>query len=113
MGKLTQEEIEAKASELKEQLKVDVHPLVFQTGEGDQVVGYIKEPDRMVKLRVLDKGMISPVSAAAELFEVIMIKDASDPRIWGEKPEFDKFYLGAVIACYDLIKLSVNTFKKK
>lgn len=112
MEKLTQEQIQQKADELSQQLNVKVHPLVFVDGD-EQIVGYITEPNRVTKLRVLDKGMISPISAAAELLEVILLKDESDSRILSDKPENDKIYMGAVMECYNTIQVSINQFKKK
>ena len=114
MEKLTNEQVQAKADELQIREGCQVHPLVFVDTDTDtQVIGFVKEPSRMVKLRVLDKGLISPVTAAAELLDAVLIKDVSDARIWDEKPENDKIYLGAVMACYETIQLSTNQFKKK
>jgi hypothetical protein len=114
MEKQTNEQIQAKADELTGQLGVQVHPMVFLDPDtNEQIIGFIQEPNRITKLRVMDKGMTEPITAAAECLEAILIKDASDPRIWSEKPEHDKIYMGAVMAAYETIKVSVNQFKKK
>jgi len=111
---LSNEQIEAKARQLSEVHGCEVHPLVFiEPDTQEQVVGYIKEPNRLVKMRVLDKGLQSPITAASELLEVVLLKEESDERIYSERQEHDKIYLGAVMACYDTIKVSVNQFKKK
>lgn len=111
--KLTKEQIEARADELSTVHSCKVHALEFIDPETkEQIIGYIKEPNRVTKLRVLDKGMISPISAAAELFEAILIRDESNPRIFSEKPEDDSIYMGAVMECYNTIKVSVNQLKK-
>jgi hypothetical protein len=52
-------------------------------------------------------------SAAAEMLDSVLLKEHSDPRIYSERSEDDKIYLGAVMAAYDLVKFSVNTLKKK
>lgn len=106
---------QAKALEIEKALGIyKVHPLIFKDEEtGEDIIGYLKEPDRIVKLRVLDKSMMSPVTAAAELMEIILIKEYSDPRFSSERPQDDRIYLGATMAAFDLIKYSVNTFKKK
>jgi hypothetical protein len=113
---LSIEEIEAKKMDLEKQHGVEVHPIVFLV-EGaekeDQVVGFIKEPPFLVKLRVMDKALISPISSAAELLEISLIKEASDSRIYDESPKNDKIRLGAVMAAYGLIKYQVDVYKKK
>jgi len=106
---------EIRAEELAKQLGVyKVHPLIFKDEEtGEDVVGYVKEPARILKLRILDKAIIGGFTASAEMLDIILIKEASDPRIYSELPQYDKFNLGAVNACYDLIKYSIDMFKKK
>ena len=111
---MTKEEAEIKAGELSVSMGVKVHAIVFQEKEGDpEIVGFIKEPSRMVKLAVLDKSVMGGFSAASEMLESVLIKEHSDSRIYSEKSEDDKIYLGAVMAAYDLVKFSVNTLKKK
>ena len=106
---------EAKAHEIEKILKLyKVHPLVFKDEKtGEFIVGFIKEPERIVKHRILDKTVTGSVSAAAECLEIILIKEYSDARIYSEDPENDDINLGAVMACLELIKYKVNTFKKK
>jgi hypothetical protein len=103
-----------KAEELSVQMNVKVHAIVFKDEEtGQDIVGFIKEPSRAVKLAMLDKSMIGGFSAASEVLESILIKEESDARIYSEKSEDDRFYLGAVSAAYDRVKLAVNLLKKK
>lgn len=111
---LSAEEIELKVGELKVKHGCPVHALVFKTdGDAEEIVGYIKEPPRFVKLRVMDKGLTQPMSAASEVVDAYLIKEDSDPRIYSEAQENDKYYLGAVLSAYNLIQLAVNQFKKK
>jgi len=109
---MTNEQINDKAGELSIRENCKVHPLVFGESE-DQIIGFIKEPPRHVKLRVMDKGLTQPATAAAEVVEAFLLKDESDARIWDEKPENDKYYLGATMEAYNMISMAVNQFKKK
>ena len=110
---MTNDEIILKADELSTREGCKVHPLVFKDEADANVVGFIKEPPRHVKLRVMDKGLTSPATAAAEVVDAFLLKDASDVRIWDEKPENDKYYLGATMEAYNMINMAVNQFKKK
>lgn len=111
---MTQAEIEQKAAELSAKHNATVYPLIFQLEESDeQIVGYIKEPPRFVKLRVMDKGLTSPISAASEVVDAYLLKDESDARIYSDAPENDPYYLGATLAAYNLVTMAVNQFKKK
>jgi hypothetical protein len=111
---MTNEEIQKKAGELSQRENCKVHPLIFVAENDEKVVGYIKEPMRIVKQRALDSAIQKGATVAAgELLEAILIKDASDPRIYVELPENDKYFLGASMACMELIKISQEQFKKK
>ena len=109
---MTNEEVKAKADELSKQHSVKVHPLLFKVGKNEQVVGFIKEPPRFVKLRIMDKALISPVSAASEIVDAYLIKEESDARIYDEKSENDMYYIGAAMEAYNLIQVAVNQLKK-
>ena len=109
----TNEEIQQIADELSQREGCKVHPLIFMASETEQVIGYLKEPPRHVKLRVMDKGLTSPATAASEVVEAYLIKDASNKRIWDENSENDRYYLGATMEAYNMINMAVNQFKKK
>ena len=111
--KLTKAEIEAKAAELAKALGIHkVIPIVFME-DGEEIVGYMKEPSRMQKIAVMDKAMMGGYSAAEEILKHVIIREHSDPRILSDSPEHDSIYIGALMAVYDQIKFSVNTLKKK
>jgi hypothetical protein len=110
---MTNDEILLKADELSAREGCRVHPLVFLAEGNEQVVGFIKEPPRYVKLRVMDKGLTSPATAAAEVLDAYLIKEESDVRIYEEKPENDMYYLGATMEAYNLISMAINQIKKK
>lgn len=109
------EAAEAKALELEKLLGLfKVHPLVFKDeATGEYIIGFVKEPDRIHKKRILDKSVLGSVTAASDCLDIILIKEYSDPRIYSEDQRYDDINLGAVMACYELIKYKVNTFKKK
>lgn len=106
--------IEEKAIALTQQYACKVHPIVFKTADdGETVIGYLKEPPREVKLRMMDKGISSPITAASEVLDAYLIKSESDPRIYTDGADNDKYYIGATMEAYDLVKIAVNQFKKK
>lgn len=111
---MTTEEIQAKADELSKKLSVNVLPIVFVDEDTqEQVIGFIKEPARFVKLRAMDKAMTAPMSASAELYDACVIKEESDARLYSDKPENDKYYMGATVEAFKTVEISVNSFKKK
>lgn len=104
-----------KAAEIGELLKTKVHPIVFKDPDtGKDIVGYLKEPSRLQKIAVMDKMYMSgAMSAASELYEVILLREYSDPRLYSENPEDDSVVLGGLQAASDLIKFLVNQFSSK
>lgn len=111
---LSDDQILEKAEELSK-VYGPVTPLVFIDADktGDQIVGYLKNPSREVKFRILDRAVQSPTFAAAELLEVTLIREASDFRILDPDPKYDEINLGAVMESLSTIKYLSNTFKKK
>ncbi|GAC1662318.1 MAG: hypothetical protein NVS9B7_30310 [Flavisolibacter sp.] len=111
----SQEEIQAKADQLTAREGKKVIPLVFEDRESkEQIVGYLRNPDRLTKTRILDKMMsIGMVTAASELLDIALLKEDSNPRISSAREEDDEIYLGAAMACFDFIKASDNLYKKK
>jgi hypothetical protein len=111
---LTQAEVQAKADEISKEIGKKVHPIMFvDEDNNDQVIGYIREPERIVKLRVLDKSLQSPMTAAAECLEAVLLPEFSDERILSEDPVNDKIFIGAAMAALNIIQYSANQFKKK
>jgi hypothetical protein len=111
---MTQEEAVKKAEDLSVSMSKKVHAIFFKENkDGEEIVGFIKEPSRSLKLAVLDKAVQGMTSAAAQMLDSVLIKEESDPRIYSERSEDDEIYLGAVMAALDLIKVGQNTLKKK
>lgn len=111
---MTDQEILAKAGELSQREGCRVHPLCFKAQTGEDIVGFIREPQRIVKQRALDAAIQKGTTVAAgELLEALIIRDESDPRIFSDDAQYDEFYFGASMACFELINISRNEFKKK
>lgn len=110
----TTEQIEQKAKQLSEQLGVNVEPMAFiDPDTGEQIVGYLKSPDRLIMMRAFDKMISSPSMAGAEILEVCLLKNESDMRIYTDAPGNNSIYLGAIVEALSVVKLSKNTLKKK
>lgn len=113
---LTTEQIEARADELSAALNVKVYPmeLYLEDKPEAQVIGFLREPNRLAKIRSLDMAQThGSVESATTLLETCLIKEHSDPRIWSEDSAYDKLYIGAAMAASNLVQVSVNQFKKK
>ncbi len=113
-AKIAEKNIEsaAKAVELTKKLGVKVHFMSFITDPqaSDFVVGFVKEPSRLVKARAIDRvKQGNPSLAYQELLEIVLIKEESDPRITSEASENDKYNLGACEFCGGLLIIAVDT----
>lgn len=103
----------AKATELTIKMNCLVKPILFfDEKTNTTLVGYIKEPNRMTKLRMLDKAVLGSYTASAEVYDAILIKEESDPRLYSESPEDDKCYFGGVQATFALVEILQNQLKK-
>lgn len=107
--------IEVKAEQLSKALNCTVKPLVFVDAETkEEVVGFVKEPDRLLKLRMLDKSQQDGAfSFAAQVYDSILLKEESDPRLSSLDSKYDRYYLGGVMEAYKMVEISINNFKKK
>ncbi len=107
-------DVEAIAIELSKKYGCTVQPIVFQENEeSEKVIGYMKEPSRIVKARTLDQSANGSFSAGLTLFDACLLREESDPRFSSDKSEHDAIVLGGALAAIDTIKLQVNTFIKK
>lgn len=103
-------ELEKRILDLSSKYNCNILPIVFVDEDTqEELVGFMREPARAVKLRVMDKAMTAPVTAASELFDSIFIAEESDPRFLSE----DKYYLGGTMEAFKTVEMAVNTFKKK
>jgi hypothetical protein len=72
-----------------------VSPIVFIDANTSEENGFIKEPKQDGKIGdVWTKAFTASMTASAELFDAIILREESDPRFTSEKSEDDKYYLG-------------------
>jgi hypothetical protein len=110
-------EMEEKAKVLATQLSVPkVHPLAFYNPETKTFVEcYLKEPNYMTKLVILDKVMSHGIHIASEdLRQACVLTDHSDPLTYSDAPQSDPFKLGVLdYIAKSMIDTYVDQFKKK
>lgn len=116
---LTPEELEhyqTIADQLAKKYNVSkVHPVVqIDKDTKERTVCYLKEPNYLTKIRVMDKAAtIGVYTAADELREACVLKDESDPITYGESSECDRHKLGATDFALTLVARLQQQFKKK
>jgi hypothetical protein len=110
------EDYQNTADALAKQLNVSkVHVVVQVVPENlERKVCYLKEPNYVTKIRVMDKATsLGVYTAAEELREISVIKESSDAITYSESPESDDFKLGIVDYCLGMVSRLQNQFKKK
>jgi hypothetical protein len=116
---LSEEEVAeyaAKAEALAKAKAVSkVHPVVQIDPETlARHVCYLSEPSYATKIRVMDKATsLGVYTAADELREACLIKEASDPITYGESSECDRFKMGVTDYALTMVSRLQNQFKKK
>lgn len=110
---ITIEQIKAKELELTEKYGVKVTAFAFfDELTEEKIVGYVKEPNRLIKQRAMDKMMLSASSAGEDILVSCLIKEESNLRILSELSSDDSIFLGACNACLAMVKVMQNTIKK-
>jgi hypothetical protein len=111
---------EARAVELAAKYGVKVYPILFyreadMITQADPIVGYLKEPPRLTKLRIIDEGSKrGEMEVAAELLDIALLKEESDYRISSADQQYDEIYMGACLAAsVQIIRVAINQIKKK
>jgi hypothetical protein len=115
-AELLRVEMAEKAKQLTDKMGAKVHPILFYPSEEgvDPIKGYIKDPPRLAKIRILDKSyQVGEFSASAEMLDLCLIKEESDPRLYSEDQQYDHIYLGACYECQKLIRIATSQVKKK
>ena len=118
-AQLTEEEhkqYDAAAEKLAKELSVSkVHVVVQIHPETlERKVCYLKEPNYSTKIRVMDQAtQLGVYTAAEQLREASVIKEASDAITYSESPESDDYKLGIVDYCLSMVNRLQNQFKKK
>jgi hypothetical protein len=105
-------EVDLKAAELTEKLKVKIHPFSFFSGD-KFVIGYMKEPNRLDKMRAIDLFDASRTQAGDYLLRTSLIHEESDKDILDENPKNDTIYLGAISFAIQILQISTEQLKKK
>lgn len=106
---------ESKAKELTARIGREVNPFVFVNPDNlkDFIIGFIKDPERIDKMRAMDLYEHSKSQAGEHLLRTSLIQEESDKRILDERPENDPIYMGALTFANDSVSLFANQFKKK
>lgn len=119
---LSQEELQQfqeKCDELAKQHNVgQVHCCVQirrEDGSNERIVSYIKEPNYMTKLALMDKAaqLNAVMMASEELRLLCQIKEESHPLTYSENWQADKYKLGVTKFCAEIIELAQNEYTKK
>lgn len=97
---------------------VPVTPFVFydpaDKEKTDPVIGFLKDPDLQVKIRVLDKSSaLGDFAGSYEMLQLCLVTEDSDPRISSTKHSDHKYVLGACFEAQQLIQIALSQFKKK
>ena len=77
--------------------------------EEEPVIGYLKEINRVAKIRILDSALTGGMTACESLVDDCLIQEADYKKILEE----DVYYLGVVNEINLMIKTAGNQFKKK
>lgn len=109
---LTVEQIEEIKINLSKELSKDITAHVFETENGEQIVGFFKDPDRLVKMRALDMSLQSWTNSADVLLRSCLIEKYSDERILKDGSEYDKIYFSFLLKANELVQFYSEKQKK-
>lgn len=102
---LTAEQINEKATELSTREGVKVTPLCFTDAGGNQIIGYIKEPNREAKIVALNEFLkLDMADAGRTILDSSLLVADSDPRILND----DIIYLSACTVCFKFVSILQN-----
>lgn len=116
--KQTLEQIELQVEETKQILSKKYNRKVYgyivnvdDANDDEQyAVIYVKEPERMVKLRVLDLATTQGITTAGDtLLSSCILTEESDKRIQSN----DALYITMIMNVMDLVQLYSDVIKKK
>ena len=108
-------EYQQKAEELTKQLGSKVHAIVFAIpGSDDKIVGYVKEPDFITKLRWTDAYFAgSGYTMGNNLYDALLVKDQTDVRLYDTgNPDNQKYVMGGIKYLTDLVQIALPEIKK-
>jgi hypothetical protein len=120
--KITEDEkqiYEQKAIELAAKYKVaKVHVCVLIKSDSEdfeRLVAYVREPDYMSKLALMDKASTLGIRMAAEELRMMFQctgQDESHPYTCSDLAEFERYKLGVAEFCIGIVQISVDQLKK-
>lgn len=120
---MTREEYEVKKKEIEDAADVKSAELTIKLGrkvypfcffnEDKFIVGYIKEPARLDKMRSIDLYEQSRTQAGDLILRTSLVHEESDKAILDEKEENDPIYLGAISFAVSLVQIAAEQLKKK
>ena len=96
------------AIDLSKEIGVEIIPIVLAVNN-EPIVGFIKKPNRQVKLAAFDDTLKSPSQGGETIFNACFLQKDSDKRIEAD----DDIYISFCIECMSLFKLYPNELKKK
>jgi hypothetical protein len=105
-----------KAEQLAKELNASkVHVVVqMKPDTFERAVCYLREPNYLTKVRVMDKAAsLGVYTAAEELREMSVIKEHSDSLTYSDHYESDRYKIGILDYCLGMISRLQNQFKKK
>lgn len=108
---MTQEEILAKAAELGASLGCSVRPFAF-THKGKQIVGFLREPSRDVKMSAMDKVFSGSIMKAGEEILRVCLLDQSSPEILSNDTENDVVFITSCRQAANMLEIYSNELKK-
>jgi hypothetical protein len=80
----------------------------------ERVVAFIKEPTFLQKMYAMDKlTTLGAFASGNELRETLTLKEESNPLTYGDGTECDKYKMGIVTQCIQLIEVAQNILEKK
>jgi len=108
-------EIKVKADQLTLKFGRTVTPFLFVNPKdhNDFIIGFIKDPERLDKMRSFDMYESSRSQAGDIILRTSLIQEESDARILTENVENDAIYMGAIDFAIKLVALALDHFKKK
>jgi hypothetical protein len=105
----------AKRDELTANSDRPVHMFLLKNQKtGEPVVAYVKEPNYVSKVALMDSIISKGAVITGETMrEACLIEKESHPLTYGNAPECDEYKLSIAINCIGLIKSVADEYKKK
>jgi hypothetical protein len=81
--------------------------------EGELVIGYLKEPQRIAKLEIMDAQMLGRgLMQCSNLVPSLLIEGVSDHRLSSWDPQYDSLYMSVALIIYNEVQFQINMSKK-